>query len=389
MIGEHYFPSHDPFISLILSVAAFGVGFLTRPLGGIVIGAYADRAGRRPAMMLTVGLMALGMLVVAATPSYTTIGVLAPVLVVSARLVQGFALGGEVGPATSFLLEAAPPNRRGFYASWQLASQGFANLIAGLVGVSISLLLSDQAMRDWGWRVPFLVGVLIVPVALFMRRNLPETIDVKSKARESAGSILATLLTKHTRFFLLAVALIAGGTIGTYIRNYMTTYAMTTLHMPTGVSIAATLVIGLFGFVFSLVGGWASDRFGRKPVIVTTGLLSLASVYPAYAAINAFPSAPILLSATAVLTALASMSNAVGLVVIPEVLPQSVRSAGLAVSYALAVTLFGGTAQPIVAWLIHATGDPMSPAWYMMAAIVVGLCALLAMPETKDALLKT
>jgi MFS family permease len=154
MIGAHYFPNKDPFISLMLSVASFGVGFITRPLGGILIGAYADRAGRKPAMMLTVGLMAVGMLVIALTPSYSTIGLAAPVLVVLARLIQGFALGGEVGPSTSFLVEAAPPNQRGLYASWQLASQGLAIAIAGAIGLGLSLALPPEAMQDWGWRVP-------------------------------------------------------------------------------------------------------------------------------------------------------------------------------------------------------------------------------------------
>jgi MFS family permease len=389
-IGQHYFPSKDPFISLILSVATFGVGFITRPIGGIVIGAYADRAGRKPAMMLTVGLMAIGMLVIALTPSYETIGVAAPILVVVARLLQGLALGGEVGPATSFLIEAAPPHQRGLYASWQLASQGLATFIAGLLGLSLSFALSEEAMQDWGWRIPFLAGVLIIPVALFMRRSLPETIDVKTKAEhKSLGSILSTLLTKHTRFFFLAIALVSAATISNYVRNYMATYATSTLHMPASAAMGATLAIGLCTFVFSLLGGWASDMFGRKRVYMTTALLALASVYPSYVAINAYPNAPVLFLAAAVLTALAAMCASVGLVVIPETLPQSVRSAGFAVSYSLAVTLFGGTAQPIVAWIIHATGDPMTPAWYMIAAGVVGLFAMLGLPETKDAALKT
>ncbi|MFZ0208755.1 MAG: MFS transporter, partial [Roseiarcus sp.] len=148
MIGQHFFPSKDPFISLILSIATFGVGFVTRPIGGIVIGALADRAGRKPAMMLTVALMAVGMLVIALTPSYATIGPIAPILVVFARLVQGFALGGEVGPASSFLIEASPPHQRGLYASWQLASQGLSAFIAGGLGLALSLSLSDQAMQD-------------------------------------------------------------------------------------------------------------------------------------------------------------------------------------------------------------------------------------------------
>ena len=269
-IGAHFFPSKDPFISLMASLATFGVGFATRPIGGIFIGAYADRAGRKPAMMLTVALMAVGMLVIALTPSYATIGPLAPVLVVLARLVQGFALGGEVGPATSFLIEAAPPNERGLYASWQLASQGLSTLIAGAIGLGLSLILSAEDMSDWGWRIPFLIGILIIPVALFMRSKMPETLDLEAPTtHHSSGSVLRSLLVDNTRAFVLALLVISSGTIGTYIFNYMTTYAMTTLHMPhrrfdrgdagaSGVSI----------LVFSLIGGWLSDRIGRKPLLI-------------------------------------------------------------------------------------------------------------------------
>src|SRR6202795_3408857 len=174
IIGRAFFPAQDPFVSLLLSVAAFGVGFITRPLGGIVIGAYADRAGRRPAMMLSIGLMAVGMVLLAATPSYATIGLAAPFLVVFARLVQGFALGGEIGPSTSYLLEAAPAGKRGQYGAWQIASQGAAAAFAGSLGVVLSWLLDADAMQSWGWRIPFLVGVAIVPMGLIMRGQLRE-----------------------------------------------------------------------------------------------------------------------------------------------------------------------------------------------------------------------
>jgi MFS family permease len=388
MIGAHFFPSKDPFISLMASLATFGVGFATRPIGGIFIGAYADRAGRKPAMMLTVGLMAIGMLVIALTPSYATIGPLAPTLVVLARLVQGFALGGEVGPATSFLIEAAPSNQRGLYASWQLASQGLSTLIAGAVGLTVSLMLSDQDMKDWVWRIPFLIGILIIPVALFMRAKMPETLDLEAPTtHHTSGSVLRALFTEHARPFTLAFLVISSGTISTYIFNYMTTYALTTLHLPTSISIAATLIVGLSIFVFSLIGGWLSDRIGRKPLMIWPKVLSIVLAYPAFWLLNTYRSAAVLLLVTAFAVSIGSLGSVL-IVAIPESLPRSVRSAGLAVSYALGVTIFGGTAQPIVAWLIHATQDPLSPAWYLILSGVVGLGAILMMPETRDAVLK-
>ena len=385
MIGEAYFPSKDPFISLMLSLAAFGVGFVTRPVGGFVIGAYADRAGRKPAMMLTVTLMAIGMLVIALTPTYASIGVWAPIVVLLARLIQGFALGGEVGPATSFLIEAAPPDQRGLYASWQLASQGLSILMAGAIGLGLSLVLSSEAMHAWGWRIPFVIGILIIPVALVMRLKMPETLDSEAPTiHHSIGSVLSSLLKDHLRPFVLAFLLISSGTIATYVGNYTTTYAITTLGLPTSVSIAATLVLGLCIFIFSLVGGWLADRFGRKPLLIWPKVVLMLGVYPAYELINAFKGPASLLSVTAAGAALGSLGS-VALVVIPEMLPASVRSAGLAVSYALGVTVFGATAQPIVAWLIHATGNPLSPAWYLILANLVGIAAILMMPETKDA----
>jgi MFS family permease len=389
MIGEHFFPSKDPFISLILSIATFGVGFITRPIGGIVIGAYADRAGRKPAMMLTVALMAVGMLVVALTPSYATIGPLAPILVVLARLVQGFALGGEVGPATSFLIEAAPPGERGLYASWQLASQGLSALLAGAIGLGLSVSLSTEAMSDWGWRVPFLLGVSIIPVAIFMRAKLPETLDLEAPtAHHSIGSVLTSLIHDNTRAVVLAFLVISSGTIATYVLNYMTTYAINTLHMPVSVSIAATVVLGFCILTFSLIGGWLSDRIGRKPLLIYPRILFALAAYPAFVLMNEFKNAAALLLVTAAMAALGALGGGVSLVIIPESLPKSVRSAGLAVAYALGVTLFGGTAQLVVTWLIHVTGDPLSPAWYLIASSIVGLGAVLMMAETSGAELK-
>ena len=224
MIGRAFFPAHDPFISLLLSVAAFGVGFISRPLGGIVIGAYADRAGRKPAMMLSIGLMAIGMVLLAATPSYAAIGIAAPILVVVARLIQGFALGGEVGPSTAYLLEAAPAGKRGQYGVWQIASQGAAMTLAGLFGVALSFALDDAAMQSWGWRIPFIVGIAIVPVGLIMRSRLQETVDADaSTIHPSTGHVFSALLKNHLRPLVIALMLITSGTIAAYIGNYMTT----------------------------------------------------------------------------------------------------------------------------------------------------------------------
>jgi len=388
MIGRAFFPAENPLISLLLSVATFGVGFITRPLGGFLIGAYSDRAGRKPAMLLTIALMGIGMLGLALTPSYATIGPAAPILVVLARLIQGFALGGEVGPATSFLIEAAPPAERGYYASWQLASQGVATLIAGALGVVLSVALSAEAMEAWGWRIPFLLGMAIIPVGLYIRRHLPETLDQEAATTQhSVQGVLSFLFANHLRAVLLALLVIMAGTISTYILNYMTTYAMTTLHMATSVSIAATMMVGLFTLIFSLAGGLLADRVGRKPVMIVPRIALVVLAYPAFLMMAEARTATVLLLTTALLTALNAIGAAVSLVLIPESLPKSVRSTGLSVAYAVGVTVFGGTTQFVITALIGATGNPLSSAWYMIISSLIGVVAMMMMTETKDAAL--
>jgi len=305
-------------------------------------------------------------------------------VVVFARLIQGFALGGEVGPSTSYLLEAAPAGKRGQYGAWQIASQGAASALAGSLGVLLSWMLDADAMQSWGWRIPFIVGIAIVPVGLIMRSQLQETVDREAKTiHPSAAHVLSALLKHHTRPLVLALMLITSGTIATYISLYMTTYALSTLHMATGASMGATVVVGLCLLVFGLIGGWLSDRVGRKPVYLLSKLALTAVAYPAFVVINHHHTLGALLLMTGLMAALNALGGVV-LVVIPECFPKSVRSAGLSIVYALAVTVFGGTTQVVVTWLIHATGNPLSPAWYLVATSAIGIAAILMVAETKD-----
>lgn len=383
MIGKAFFVADNPFTSLLLSVATFGVGFVTRPIGGIVIGAYADRAGRKPAMLLTIVLMAVGMLMLAATPSYASIGIAAPILVVLGRLVQGFALGGEVGPSTAFLLESAPEGRRGLYASWQVASQGAATLVAGLAGVVLSLWLSAEQMQAFGWRIPFFLGLLIVPVGFYIRQNLEETGGTeRGGAEHSAGAVLKRLLTAHLGALALAVPLILCGTVSNFVNAYMTTYAITTLKLPQGLSIAATAVVGAGLLIFSPVGGILSDRFGRRIVMFVPRLALLLLAYPAFVLMVKYPGAATLLTMSALQSALLGITGGASLAAIPELWPRVVRSAGTSVAYAFTVTVFGGTTQLVIAWLIGTTGDPLSPAYYLILTSLIGIAAMLVMPET-------
>jgi MFS family permease len=382
-IAEAFFPAKDELVSLLVTVGVFGVGFVFRPLGGVIISAYADRAGRKPAMLLTIIMITVGTAGLALTPSYASIGMAAPVIVIVCRMIQGLALGGEVGPASVFLIEIAPPSRRGFYSSWQLASQGMSGILAGGLGTALSLVLDKQAMAAWGWRVPFVLGLLLIPVALFLRRSMPETrTENPDQPPHSAGGMTSQLL-GHSRLLVLGMLLIVGGTVATYVANYLTTYAITTLHFSASVSLSATLVAGCSTFVFSLLGGWLADRHGRRVVMIVPRILLTLLVWPAFLLLAAHPE-PLTLYVTAItLTALTALSSTASLVAIPELLPAAIRATGLGVVYAVGVSLFGGTTQFVITWLLGVTKDPVSPAWYVVATSLITLGAMLAMPESR------
>ncbi len=380
-IGKTFFPASTPLGSLLLSVAVFGVGFFARPVGGVLIGAFADRAGRRPAMLLTIALITIGTLGLALTPSYASIGLAAPIIVVLCRLVQGLALGGEVGPSSAFLIESAPAAKRGLYASWQLASQGAAGLVAGAFGLVLTSSLSPADMLAWGWRVPFMVGLLLVPLAVYLRHNMPETLRAGPTQAVSSG---VTGLKRKRGLIGLAVLVVIGGTVSTYVGNFMTTYAITTLNMSPVLAMGATVVGGLCTLVFSLLGGWLCDRFGRKPTMFWPRVAAAMLTVPAFMLLVANPTATTLFAVSGFLAALTAVSGAASLVAITELLPRGIRATGMSIAYAVGVSLFGGTTQLVITWLIGVTGNPAAPAWYVAGASVITALAMLAMPESRD-----
>ncbi len=389
-IGHAFFPSsahgfiNSEFGSLMASLATFGAGFLLRPVGGIVIGGYADRVGRRPAMLLSFTMMGLAILALALIPTYARIGIAAPILVVLARMLQGFALGGEVGPTTAYLVEAAPAGKRGLYASWQSASQSISAMVGGGVGVTLSMTLSASGLEDYGWRIAFLLGALTLPFGLYIRRSLPETLHAADHLPDydARAAGVWRIVADHRRAILTGLAILAGGTVATYVLNYMTTFARTTLHMGTSQSFSATLVNGAFGVAASLAGGWLSDIFGRRNLMIVPRTLFLLSVYPLFLLIVYQHSTTALLFGTAMLSILLNVSSGAFYVAFGESLPKRVRGGIFATVYATAIAVFGGTTQPLIAWAIHATGNPLAPAWYLMGITALSLVAMFAMAES-------
>jgi MFS family permease len=376
-IGRTFFPSTVPNASLLAALATFGVGFLMRPVGAFVIGQLADKAGRKPAMLTSFGLMGLAVLVLALIPPYSRIGVLAPVLAIACRLVQGFALGGEVGSSTAFLMEASDPAVRGRSVAFQFVGQQLATLSSGVVGFTLAQAMPDR-LDTLGWRIAMLLGLVIVPFALVLRNRLAETLG-EDRAAKVAPTARTPLL---PRIVVIGVVLLAGSTTTTYLGNYMTTYATETLHMGKAVGFSATIVVGLCGATGALLGGIASDRFGRKPVMmIPWGLLALALI-PLFNTLATVRTAPALLLAAGLPALATQFSNAAILTSVCEGLPRAIRGRALGLVYAVAISVFGGSTQFTVAWLTGVTHSPLAPAWYATAAIAISFVAMLLLPET-------
>ena len=382
-IGALFFPAEDPTVQLLLSFATYGVGFLMRPLGGIVLGSYADRRGRKAATVLTLFLMALGTGMIGLAPTYAQLGVFGPMLILVGRLLQGFSAGGEIGASTTLLAEYAPPQERGFYGSWQLASQGAAILVAAGLAWTINTLLPPDEVKAWGWRVPFLLGIFIVPIGLWLRRALKETHANEDDARTSEVSSLSLALRQHLGKIVAGVGIIVGGTASNaVIVLYMSTYAIRQLAMPATTALFAGVTAGLVTLIAAPIAGALSDRFGRRKLIGISYLLIATLIYPAFILINAAPTLPTLLAVVVVLGALNAGGGAPGIITIAELFPAEVRATGMSVVYALGVALFGGFGQFIVTWLIAVSGNPFAPAFYVIACCVATLTALRFTPET-------
>ncbi|RQR24000.1 MFS transporter [Burkholderia sp. Bp9143] len=384
VIGDRFFPANDPMTSLLWAVATFGIGFFMRPVGAMVIGTYADRVGRRAAMARTSWMMALGTAALGLCPSFASIGVIAPLIVIAGRSLQGFAVGGDIGVAAAFVLEAGPVSRRGYLVSWQLASQGAAALLGATLGVLITSTVSPAALALWGWRIPFLIGLLIAPVGLYVRRRLRDDPFLANGAGH-AGPPLTELFRQHGTTIVLAMLMTMGQTIPVYaIVYFMPSYATRVMHMPAVTGFQASALSALLLVVIPPLAGRLIDSLPRrKPLALVASGCSALLVYPVFLMIARATSVLPILCGVAVFSIMVAFGAVAVTLLVLEALPAQVRASGMAVSHALSVALFGGTAQFIVTGLIKWTGDPLSAAWYVAPACGVSFCALMLFKERR------
>jgi MHS family citrate/tricarballylate:H+ symporter-like MFS transporter len=375
-IGHAFFPEGFAARGLLYTLATFGVGFFMRPLGGIVIGRYGDAKGRKPAMMWSFGLMGVAILGMALTPSYARIGIAAPILLLCFRLLQGFAVGGEVGPITAYAAEAAPSGHRARYVSMLQTGQGIAVLCSGLIGFALAQLLSSENLDAYGWRIALLVGVIVVPIGLLIRRRLPETLEtaVARESGEPAGQ-------SPWRVFFVGLMVVGAGTIAGYGLTYLSTYSQDTLKLGAGLAFVTTIAQGLGYLTCAYAGGWLGDRYGhRRMLLLCLGLL-LVLMLPAFVSINRWPTAATLFLVAAVLSSIHITAIVCMSAFLVESLPPTIRSGTFAMTYATGVALLGGTTQFVLKLLIDTTGSTLAPPWYISAALAAGLLALTQLRE--------
>ncbi|BEN53559.1 MFS transporter [Serratia marcescens] len=384
IIGKLYFPSDSAYGSLLMSVAVFGVGFIMRPLGSMVLGAYADRVGRKAAMLMTIVLMGVGTALIAFAPTHAQIGVLAPVLIVVGRLIQGFAAGGEVGSATTLLLESAGANQRGFFVSWQAISQGVSALLGASCGLALTYFLPEDALYAWGWRVPFIIGLLIIPVGVYIRKHLEETYsgEQQDRARVPLNPVW-DLVSNHAKDLLLGVLVIMSGTVMVYVvLLYMPTYMMQTYRIAGPTAYLFSCIASVVQIVAVYYAGRYVDRIQnyKRPLLFSI-FAALILIYPTFWFLSTTQTLWLAIVFRILLIGALGINMLSSTMLIVSALPRRVRATGTSMIYAFGVTLFGGSAQLIVTWLLDVSGNPLAPAWYVTGMLTVSLIATLLFRE--------
>jgi len=383
-IAKAFFPTGNEFSSLMLSLATFGAGFLMRPLGALVLGAYVDRHGRRKGLILTLALMSFGTLSIACLPGYSRIGLIAPILILLGRLIQGFSAGVELGGVSVYLAEIATPGHRGFYCAWQSGSQQVAVISAAVIGVFVSLSLSPQQTSDWGWRIPLIAGCAIIPFLFLIRRSLAETDEfLARRLRPSVRDIMSSLA-KNWRIVTMGMMLSVMTTVTFYmITAYTPTFGQNALHLSSTDSLIVTMCVGATNLFWLPVMGALSDRVGRRPLLILFSILSLLTAYPALLWLVSAPSFTRLLAVELWLSFLFGSYNGAMVPYLTEIMPADVRASGFSIAFSLATAIFGGFTPAICTWLIHETGNRAIPGLWLALAAALGLIAVFLTRRTR------
>jgi len=375
-ISKAFFPGKNAYVSLMLTFVTFGAGFLMRPLGAIVLGAYIDRIGRRRGLIVTLALMACGTVLIACVPGYATIGLFAPLLVVAGRLLQGFSAGVELGGVSVYLSEMATPGRKGFYVAWQSASQQAAIMVAAVLGYAINANMAPAAVDAWGWRIPFFVGCMILPFVFYIRRSLLETEEfLARKHRPTFGQSLRAM-GRNWPLVVAGMLMVVMTTVSFYlITVYTPTFGKAVLKLDATDALVVTFCVGLSNFILLPVMGALSDAVGRWPLLVACTVLTLLTAHPVLSWLVAEPSFGRMLATELWLSVLYASYNGAAVVALTEVMPPHVRTVGFSLAYALATAIFGGFTPLVSTWLIKVTGDHAAPGWWMSGAAACGLLA--------------
>jgi MFS transporter, MHS family, proline/betaine transporter len=376
IIAKVFFPA-DSDLSLMLTYATFAVGFVVRPVGGIVLGAYADRYGRRQALSLLIVMMAFGTLTLGLTPAYSSIGIAAPIIIVLGRVVQGISIGGEFGSATALLVEYAPANRRMMFGSFQMSSQALGRVLATAIGLGVLLTFPPATVQDGAWRIPFLIGSLVGPFSFYVRYRLaesPEFQKLQEHTPDVARAPLREVLQRHWLPLICAIGLTIIGTSLTYIWNtYLPTYVVEQLHLPLWQGLLGVAVTSAIGIGTCVLGGWLADVYGPYRMFFLFTAISALISYPMFAYVLAAPGFGRLFLAQLVVLTVFGLLQGSGPGLLAGLFPVSVRSTGMAIAYNVGVTVFGGFAPLTVTWLIATTGSKLMPAFYIIAAGVLSI----------------
>ncbi|WEJ69883.1 MFS transporter [Pseudomonas sp. PSE14] len=379
-IAAVFFPASSEFASLMMTFAVFGAGFLMRPLGAVILGAYIDDVGRRKGLIVTLSIMASGTLLIVLVPGYSSIGFWAPLLVLVGRLLQGFSAGAELGGVSVYLAEMATAGRKGFYTSWQSASQQVAIVVAAALGYGLNQLMPPAMIADWGWRIPFAIGCLIVPFIFVLRRSLEETEEFARRSQRPTMKQVFATLGENWRVVLAGLLMVAMTTTAFYlITVYAPTFGKTVLNLSTTDALLVTLLVGISNFVWLPIGGHLSDRFGRKPMLIAMTVLAVFTAYPALSFLAQAPSFGHMLQVLLWLSFIYGLYNGAMIPALAEIMPVEVRVAGFSLAYSLATAVFGGFTPAISTWLIHLSGDKGAPGYWMTFAAICALCSTLVL----------